>query len=364
MISRLDRYIARTFALPLVLCTVAVLGLYVVIDLFSNLGSFLDQPTLGRVARMALTYYATFAPLFLAQVMPTVILLAALMALIRLARHNEISTLKACGISFQRTLVPLFVVSGALSLVLLLDQEYLVPSLARRMQELKVRVTDSNRTVYQDLYMVDLQRRVFLIDSFHSRDSNEPLRGIYMVSHERPDEFVFARTGRWLDGQLVLRDVVRSTEPLPGEGGMLPMEAPELLESEIRLTSSLTPQQLKHNKLELEFFPIPRLLEIGRLFPHMRAHMRLEVHRRLAFCVANVVLLLVAIPFAFQQEGRSAMLAIAVALAVALAYYLLVMLCSYLARGPDAVLSPAVAGWLPLLSFAALGVWLFRNLPT
>ena len=109
---------------------------------------------------------------------------------------------------------------------------------------------------------------------------------------------------------------------------------------------------------------MPRLLDIGRLFPHMRARMRLEVHRRLALCVANVVLLLVAIPFAFQRERRNPLYAAAVALAVALGYYLMVMFCSYLARGPDAVLSPAMAGWLPVLSFGALGVWLFRNLPT
>ncbi|MBN1628444.1 MAG: LptF/LptG family permease [Thermoleophilia bacterium] len=360
MFSRFDRYVARSFIWPWILCLVSVLGLYVVIDLFSKLGGFREQESLGRSLELAVVYYATFLPLFLSQVMPMVTLLAAMIALIRLSKQNELTALKACGISFQRTLVPLFLLSALLAGLLLVDQEWVVPQLARQMQRLKVRLSGSDKTRLERLYSPDLQGRVFLIEEFYTRDRKAPLRAIYVVSRSEPGQFVYAETGTWVDGDLLLSNVIRSTEPFT----TTPRLAPDFAEHQLRLSTSLTPEQLQYNRLNLQFRTIGDLRGIAQLFPHMAQRMLVEVHRRLAFCVANVALLLVAIPFTFQQESRSALVAVGIALLVGVGYYFLSAISTYLGMVRDPVLPPAVAGWLPVLASGGLGLYLFRTMPT
>jgi len=360
MFGRLDRYLVRTFIVPWLLCLGSVLGLYIVIDLFTKLDDFLQQPSFLTGVVLAASYYVTFVPMFLKQVLPMVTLLAAMIALVRLAKQNELTALKACGISFQRTLAPLLAISALMAAVLLVDQEMLVPHLESQMQELKVQLTDYKKRLYEKLYTIDLQGRVFLIEQFDTQDARRPLRNIHMVWRDRPDEFAYAAEGGWRDGKLVLRNVTLYKEPFTGT----PDREPSAYRAELLLDSSVTAQQLKRNRLNLEYRTIGELREVGRLFPYMAPRLRVEIHQRLAFCAANVVLLLVGIPFAFQQQTRSALLGIGVALLVGVGYYFFASVSYYLGTVADPVLPPAVAGWLPVLGFGGVGVYLYRTMPT
>src|SRR3989304_1645387 len=83
----LDRYIARECLKILCLCLAVFVGVYVIVDLFEKFSKFLE----ARVGpALIMRYYLFSLPNFFLQVLPVGVLLASLLTLGGLARHNEV----------------------------------------------------------------------------------------------------------------------------------------------------------------------------------------------------------------------------------------------------------------------------------
>ena len=123
----LDRYLATRF-LNVFGCSLAVfLAVYVIVDLFDHLSGFLDAP--GHVV---IRYYLYRLPWIGFQVMPVAVLLAALISLGNLARHNELLAMKMGQLSSLRIVTPLMILSLLSSLVALALSESIIPRLNER----------------------------------------------------------------------------------------------------------------------------------------------------------------------------------------------------------------------------------------
>ena len=72
-------------------------------------------------------YYLVITPEFLVMLLPIMLLLALLYTLTNHARHNEITAMRAAGVSLWRLCVPYFVMGSAVSLVLFVLNEWCVP---------------------------------------------------------------------------------------------------------------------------------------------------------------------------------------------------------------------------------------------
>ena len=109
----LDRYIARECLKIILLCLVVFMGVYVVVDLFEKFSRFLEakvQP--GLILR----YYLFSLPNIFTQVLPVAVLLASLLSLGGMARHNEILAMKMGQVSTLRIALPCISVGLAASL--------------------------------------------------------------------------------------------------------------------------------------------------------------------------------------------------------------------------------------------------------
>lgn len=353
-----DRYVARSFLTPWTLCTGCVIGLYVVIDLFEHLNDFISRATSwGGFLFSVFRYYATIMPLILSRIMWVITVISVLLALFRLARHNELTTLKACGISFQRTVLPLLIIGAILGSLLALNQEILMPSLDSSMRRVSLELCGSEE-VPEDLFAVDVHGQAFLVTALHTNDGRPWLSGVYMTRRDEPGTFFYAETGHWENGELVLRNVFHSTASF----SEIPKKTPQKTLDELRVATDLDDKEFIVSEFFAELKTIGQLRRIYTLFPHMAQRLKVAIHTRLAFCVANVVLILVAVPYAFQQENRNTLVGIGAGLLVAIAYYLVSMFCESL--GNNSVLTPSMAGWLPIVAFGGLGVFLFRSMPT
>ena len=130
---KLDRYIALSFVEPFLVATGAIVGLYLVGDAFNDLDEYLREA--GRffeaLSRMA-QVYALRVPTFLAPVLPVSMLLGAAYGVAQLSGHNEITAMKACGVSFWRLMAPIYGMSVLLAVFAFANQESLVPEVERR----------------------------------------------------------------------------------------------------------------------------------------------------------------------------------------------------------------------------------------
>ena len=101
----LDRYLLRELIVPLGFCLWGFLLLWISSDLFAKLGEFrMKGMAPGDIAE----YYLVVLPEFLVLVLPIALLLAMLYALTNHARHQEITAIRAAGVSLWRLSLPYF----------------------------------------------------------------------------------------------------------------------------------------------------------------------------------------------------------------------------------------------------------------
>ena len=134
-LKKLDRYVIGTFFWPFFLCLVGFTGLYVVIDFFSNIDEFLGHSSVFEVIRQTVVYYVLRVPSYLAQVMPVLTVVPAVICLVRLERSNELCAMRACGLSLRRIAAPLFGCGLVVMVLAFVNQEVLVPGLHDRLSE-------------------------------------------------------------------------------------------------------------------------------------------------------------------------------------------------------------------------------------
>ncbi|MBI2116530.1 MAG: LptF/LptG family permease, partial [candidate division NC10 bacterium] len=125
----LDRYIARESLKILLLCLVVFMGVYVIVDLFEKFSRFLE----ARVApTLILRYYLFRLPRIFTEVLPVAVLLAGLLSLGSLARHNELLAMKMGHVSTLRIALPCIALGLTASLAAWLTTEYVAPRTSER----------------------------------------------------------------------------------------------------------------------------------------------------------------------------------------------------------------------------------------
>src|SRR5579859_5265495 len=136
----LDRYLLRELLIPLVFCLSAFLILWHAFDLISHLHDFQTRKLhTGDV----LEYYLAGLPENLVFLMPFVLLLSLLYALTNHARHNELTAIRAAGVSLWRLSVPYFAVGLLFTAGYFAMNELWVPQAADAAEEiLNRRVAD------------------------------------------------------------------------------------------------------------------------------------------------------------------------------------------------------------------------------
>ena len=164
----LDRYVARSFAAPFLLCLGGTVGIWIIMDLLDNSTDFAERELGGMgVAR----YYLGQAPRILVLLTEAALLLATLFTIGRMSRHNEIISMLGSGRSVVRVLAPLLIFGLWCSVAILALNYHLAPESDQNRQELFSSKKD-NDTYSSILYRNRLDRRTWLIGRVPMTNSN------------------------------------------------------------------------------------------------------------------------------------------------------------------------------------------------
>src|SRR5437899_863263 len=120
----LDRYLLRELLVPLGYCLCGFLILWIFSELFTQLGEFQRKKL---VPADIAEYYLLKTPQFLAIGLPVALLLALLYSLSNHSRHNEITAIRAAGVSLWRMCLPYLVVGLMASALLFALNELWAP---------------------------------------------------------------------------------------------------------------------------------------------------------------------------------------------------------------------------------------------
>src|SRR5689334_3250053 len=167
--GRLDRYVGALFASSFATAFMLVVGLFLILDVASNLDDYLDPWADGTRAPtwLIVRYYLLQIPFVFLQVAPFITLVAGLFTVSKLLKKNETIAALAAGISAHRVLAPVFL-GGAVVMVGMFGlRELLAADLANQRDGLRF-VLEKKKwdRVYENLWVRDLNGSFVLLSEF------------------------------------------------------------------------------------------------------------------------------------------------------------------------------------------------------
>ncbi len=128
----LDRQRYWAFFKAYVICFIALVGLYVVIDAFSNLDEFAKRAN-GAVEMFQVMgrYYLVHMSQFYDRLCGVIGMMAAIFTVTWMQRNNELLAMLAAGISTQRVIRPVWISAIIVSLLAVLNQELIIRPVRR-----------------------------------------------------------------------------------------------------------------------------------------------------------------------------------------------------------------------------------------
>ncbi len=367
----LDRYLLRELLVPLGYCLCGFLIFWITSDLFVTLRDFQEK---DLEVRDIAEYYLVILPEFLALVLPIALLLALLYALTNHARHQEITAIRAAGVSLWRMSLPYLGVGLLASLGLFAANEFWVPASVDRAKAILKRhqAPDLNapgRNEHRNVCFDNTRDgRRWRIGMYNSETGDMFQIGVYPLDRGTSKLWELqADRARLIQGVWTLYNVREFHEAAQPNAPPVPVLStnelafPEFSEtlaeinSDLKIRDSMTLRAAKKADV-----PIKDLLNYLRLHPHpSRADqfwLYTKLEGRLAAPWTCLVVVLVAIPFGAAGGRRNVYVGVASSIVICFVYFVLLQLG--LALGTSGRLPAWLAAWFPNLSFGLAGLWL------
>jgi lipopolysaccharide export system permease protein len=364
----LDRYLLRELLLPLAFCLCGFVLFYITLDLFSQLNEFRNK---GLSAAEVAEYYLVTTPDSLATILPVALLLALLYSLTNHARHNEITAIRAAGVSLWRLSAPYFAVGFAATVALAALNEFWLPDMDQRADRILDRhalgqpVQSASRVLRNFGFTNGRDRRTWQIGIY------DPLRCEMTdpkVDWDLPDgthRELIAQRAVWTNQAWTFFGVVENTYGggaltnrfLPTNAIARPdfSETPEIIASEIKISGRIG--QRLGKKAEL---PLLEIFDYLRLHPDLKptnaAWLYTRLHTRMADPWRCLIVVLIALPFGAASGRRNVVVGVAASIVIGFAYFVCQQMSTGLGSGGH--LPPWLAAWAPNLIATALGIWL------
>ena len=360
--SLLDRYIARTYVGHFLMVLVAFWSIFVLV----NFMDLFDDVQRNRIKGiLVLHYYAFTSPNIIHLMAPVAVLVAVLITFGVMSRRNEITAMKAAGISIYRASAPMLGLGALVCMFMFGLSELVLPSMN------KVANQDRNVIRGRPPQTSSTMDRRWILGSdgrFYNYDYLEqgPRAGaitlyglsIYDVDATKWDlrDRLYAARAVWNGVAYDLeRGWRRSFDP-----------APRFQKFEQVRTREIEPpgyfNQEEHESETLRFKELRRhIASLEKLGLDVTA-LRVQLHRKISFPLVTVVMTLIGIPFAFVVARRGALYGIAAAIVIAIVYW--GCLAIFEALGSTGLLPPILASWAPNMLFGATGLYLMLTLET
>lgn len=348
----LERYILAEFAKLLVMAFAGFILLFIVVDVFENMDDLMEK---GVPIAKSVAFFAYKIPFIVGQVSPIAVLLSVLLSLGLLAKHNEMTAVKAGGLRLVRVLKPLFIAGIVISGGVMVMNETMTISGLKKAESFRATWLEGVKGSYgrQGLWIKE-DAGIYNIRQVDVR--NGELRGVTFFRLGEgfaATERVRTRKARWQDGRWVAPEATvweftpaggiatseRTGYELPGPG-----EPDELTSVET------------HDNMG--FFELAGYVRSLEEDGYDTAKHRIDLYGKVTFPLVNFIMVLVGIPFALKT-GRHSGIAAGVGISVLIAFSYWVVYAITRSLGANGIMPPMLSALFPDVLFAAVGLLMY-----
>ncbi len=362
MAGRMDSYVGKAVYGAYFAGLVFLLMMTIVFDVLINLGRYLDNAQANGVGTFELVgnlihFYTLNVPFMFVVIGPFVTVIAGMFAVSRLMGANEVVPMLFTGRSMVRVLRPLLFVGCISAGLMVVCWQYVIPQLTEthdqlrcglegqeaKIEDLVVRIRDDgSKTLFCDEYDHASRRvtGIAYVDEGSGRQDAILIRATH--ADWNPE------TEAW-----DLTEGTRSTSSRQEQHDQPTLQIPKLTPDLLWRTSKETKELVTMSYTELR--------DLQMLRPGRRDFV-LAFQTHLTFPLANLILLMLALPFSVHFERGRKIERVLFAVLICAVYLIADLTCQNLSR--SGYLHPIFAAWLPPIFFGSLGVVFFGSIRT
>lgn len=350
------KQVLLTFFRNLFYMIASVLVLFILLNVFGKLDSFIDNhASLNLIAR----YYLNTAPYYLHATLPISMLLATLFTIGNMARYNELTALYATGKSLLQISMPLLLVALMVSVLSLLISEYVLPKTNAEVEhiwEVELHGHQDRTLPTYDVPFNGKDGRLYYARSF--KPETQTIRDFRAVTFDGPRvrERYDAEIATWRDGMWQLqRGSLRSFQE--------DNESYVQFDSLASRLSGIDPSSFMNRRV------VPDAMNARQLKAYIDTihitggdptEYRVDFHLKFASPLINLIVVFMGILLASGPRKTTVASGFGWTLLIVFVYYILI---SYgRALGQNAIIPPILAAWLGNLFFGGLSLLIFAKI--
>jgi lipopolysaccharide export system permease protein len=386
----LDRQRFWAFFKAYCTCYVSLVGLFIVIDAFSNMDEFQKRADgVAEIMKVMGRYYLTHQAAYFDLLGSVIGMMAAIFTVTWMQRNNEHLAMLAAGISTHRAIRPVLFSSVIVSALSVVNQEVIIPRYAEEIQKThdddgvrKVQVTSryDSRGVMIDGSEADRTSRT-IVTRFNATILPEVFGVIHKIEAKQatyipPDASRAPIRGGWLirgaalsptvDPELLELGASILTKVHDAAGFPPALGDPAALKGETYfLKTTLSFKSMTRKPNWYKYASMGEAVD-GLVDPATditeRGDITMNIHFRLLRPVLSLTLLFMTLPLVLGGYGRNMFINLGFALGNSAMFYGMLLLCEYL--GSSAMLIPSLAAWVPLFLFSLVATWRWDRIKT
>lgn len=358
----LEKYTIKNFLWPFLYCLATFVFLYLIIDLFSRL----DEVLRNKVPfPILLNYFASFIPVIFVQITPVAMLLACVYVFSTMNRHNEILAMKSSGINMFEIIKPFLMAGLAISLMVMLANEILVPhgsiAITKIRQNHLERISGQAKdTVIKDVAIYGENNRLFYVKEFNM--ARRKLNEVIILEHDSLNNLktkIIAKSGRWENKKWVFSNCVIYNVDKDGEL----IGKPQVYDKKI-MGLEETPKYFYMGQFQAELMNFSQLAEYVKKFysidKRIATRLAVDLYYKTSFPFISFIVVFLGVGFGLRTRKGGVFWGIGMSLVISFVYYGVMAIC--LALGKGGVLMPQIAAWGPNLLFLGVGTVLLAKL--
>ena len=356
----IDRYLVRQYLGFMGIALAVAAALFMVIDLLQTLDRYLRvKPPIHYIAEHFL--YRT--PAALHDALPVVMLVATIFMFLTLTRYHELTALKAAGLSLYRVSAPILVLGVGVAVGSGLFQELVLPFLNERGDEVdrvKIRgLRPRHLESRSRLWLRSGDTRFYRVELLSPVTSE--LYGVTVLEiddHFRLLNRLDARRAHWTSagwdfGDGAFREILPGGQVSTVPFRHAAMELDETFNDFTQIqkpVSAMSYLELRDyvNRLQAAGFQVKKYL--------------VDLYSKLTSPLKNLIMVLVAIPFALQSPRGGRLFGIGLAIAIMAGYTVVHYVALAFSRAE--LLPPLLAAWTANVIFLGIGTALFLRART
>ena len=357
--TMLKRYVLIQFVKIYLLTASGLIGIFLIVDFFERVDEFLvkDAPMIDLIS-----YFIFKIPFIAFYMAPQAVLLATVITLASLSQNNELTAMKACGISITGITFPIIGASLVVTLLILASSEFLSPITNQKMNYIfikKIREEPSyGKTPTENLWFKSINGDIWNVN--HFTPYNLTLQGIIILKQDKDNSIIQridAQTAVWSINKWEFKDgYIRKFN----KGGIKSME---YFENKF-LNTPVTPKNLSKASARPEEMRLSELyqqIQIQNLEGKDTTMQWIELNRNISYPFISVVMALLAIPLSIRSSRHGGLL-FCVGINIAMGFVFSFIYAMGISLGKGGTFDPILAAWGPNLLFTVLGFYLLLTM--